>query len=697
MSEYLAPGVYIEERPGQRTIEGVATSTAGFVGMTERGPIEGPPVMVGSLGEFQRQFGAYLPITRDGEGNHHGYLPLAVKHFFDNGGRRAFIARVFKAKGDVASETRRLKLKTGVVARLRANAPKNVDTLYFSTLRGFSPAATLFRERGTSVVKLKSARLAMGEVKLSSPLTDDHRADTAFCELTALKDGAEIRAREPGVWGEGVRIQIRPMSGPASRLESITPAGDGEHSLKVASTATFYVGGAIEIATERGDDLQSLHYATVKKIVGDTLIIVTPSAALPKLDASAGPGNLRASVSLAEVEILVSWGTVVERFRGSWWYMNPEDATPFEMTPRQRDEFNATRSAWVALHQRSRLVALEGDGAWPAVAAVIPYDPAAPIDSHPTTDTGYPTALRPVSGSRGQPDLPPGDIEYIGNAAAPAGKRSGLAALGDEETIALVAAPGIVSASVQAALVSHAEKLKYRFAVLDGPKDANIGAIRQQRGAVDSSRAALYYPWVEVAHPLTGEPLHAPPSGIVLGVYGRNDGERGVHKAPANEIALGATDVVTRVLHEEQEVLNPEGINVIRDFRPENRGIRIWGARTLSSDPLWKYINVRRLFIYLERSISQGTQWAVFEPNNSDLWGRVRRGIEAFLEDEWRAGALSGAKAEEAFYVRCDRSTMSLQDIEDGRLVCEIGVAPSRPAEFVIFRVGQLTADARTA
>src|SRR5262249_40357761 len=153
------------------------------------------------------------------------------------------------------------------------------------------------------------------------------------------------------------------------------------------------------------------------------------------------------------------------------------------------------------------------------------------------------------------------------------------------------------------------------------------GQVRARRGLFDTSYAAIYHPWVELAHPLTGDRIEVPPSGSVLGIYGRSDGERGVHKAPANEIVRNAIDLVSIMTTGDQEILNPEGIDVIRDFRPHDRGIRVWGARTMSSDPEWKYVNVRRLFIFLEHSIDNGTQWVVFEPNNRDLWSRVRRTI----------------------------------------------------------------------
>jgi hypothetical protein len=276
------------------------------------------------------------------------------------------------------------------------------------------------------------------------------------------------------------------------------------------------------------------------------------------------------------------------------------------------------------------------------------------------------------------------------------------------EDIAIVAAPGAsglgdatLAAAVNAALVGHAETRRaYRIAVLDTPPDQEPSDVRSLKSAIDSSHAALYYPWVLAANPLAAidkaQPalLSLPPSGFVCGIYARTDIERGVWKAPANETITGALGLARDVRFGEQEVLNPLGINCLR-FLP-NRGYRVWGARTTSSDPEWIYVNVRRYFLYLEASIDQGTQWAVFEPNGERLWANVRATVSDFLLNEWVSGALLGETPEQAFFVRCDRSTMTQNDLDNGRLICLIGVAALKPAEFVIFRIGQKTADARS-
>ncbi len=287
-------------------------------------------------------------------------------------------------------------------------------------------------------------------------------------------------------------------------------------------------------------------------------------------------------------------------------------------------------------------------------------------------------------------------------------KATGLAALGELDDIAIVAAPdgGAMddldeSKAVGDALIVHAEQLRYRIAIVDAPPGSSMTEIRNFRGKFDTKYAALYHPWIEILDPTErpqqGAPprrLTLPPSGFVAGIYARTDILRGVYKAPANEVVNGLTKFEININKPRQDVLNPEGINALRFF--PGRGSRVWGARTMSSDPEWKYVNVRRLFIYLEHSIDKSTQWAVFEPNNERLWANIRSTIEDFLLVQWKSGALMGNKPEQAFFVRCDRTTMTQNDLDNGRLIVLIGVAPTYPAEFVIFRIGQWTADSQS-
>jgi hypothetical protein len=269
------------------------------------------------------------------------------------------------------------------------------------------------------------------------------------------------------------------------------------------------------------------------------------------------------------------------------------------------------------------------------------------------------------------------------------GERTGLAAFAEIDDIAIVCVPdearsdgtfGDLSGTVE----THCATMGDRFAVLQAPLDFDIDS---PTTPLSSSYAAFYLPWLDVRNPVTGVSTPVPPGGHVAGIYARSDAERGVHKAPANEPVRGIIGLDRTISKADQAGLNPLGINAIREF--PGRGIRVWGARTLADDPQWKYVNVRRLFLYLEESMDEGTQWAVFENNDERLWARFRQSLSNFLTTAWRDGALVGTTPEEAFYVTCDRSTMTQDDIDNGRLIAEVGVAPVKPAEFVVIRITQ--------
>jgi len=293
-----------------------------------------------------------------------------------------------------------------------------------------------------------------------------------------------------------------------------------------------------------------------------------------------------------------------------------------------------------------------------------------------------------------------GASDYIGDAA----DRTGFSGLEQVEEVTMVAVPDLMAAyeqgsvdletvkAVQLAVISHCELMGDRMAILDPPPQLSAQEAAKWRrieAGYDSKFAALYYPWIKVLDPVSGSNRFIPPSGHIAGVWARNDNERGVHKAPANEIIRGAVELETQLTRTEQELLNPIGVNAVRSF--PGRGVRVWGARTLSSDPAWRYVNVRRLFNYLEKSILTATQFAVFEPNDPALWGKLTRSISSFLIGEWRKGALFGRSADEAFFVKCDDETNPADVIDAGQVVCLIGVAPVKPAEFVVFQLSQFS------
>jgi uncharacterized protein len=321
---------------------------------------------------------------------------------------------------------------------------------------------------------------------------------------------------------------------------------------------------------------------------------------------------------------------------------------------------------------------------------------ATPVDRMPVPGT-YPLALASESAMPAErARLSTGLL--IGDAA----ERSGVNGLEVAEDATMVLFPDLMALfqsgridmegvqAVQQAMLDHAQNMSDRVAILDCPPDMNPQQIRDWRMKevnYDSKYGALYYPWIKVANPIGDGSIYVPPSGHMAGIWSRSDSTRGVHKAPANEVVAGAIGLQYQTTHNEQSILNPVGINVVRSF--PGRGIRVWGARTLSSDPSWRYLNVRRLFNYISESVLLGTQWAVFEPNNVDLWERIKRDIRAFLGRTWLDGALFGRTAGEAYYVKCDEENNPPETRDVGQLIVEVGIAPVKPAEFVIIRLSQ--------
>jgi len=326
--------------------------------------------------------------------------------------------------------------------------------------------------------------------------------------------------------------------------------------------------------------------------------------------------------------------------------------------------------------------------------------------ARPATGTSVALAAPPAPPAPAAPPAPPAvpsprlsAEDYVGDAA----ERTGFCGLEAVEEVTMVAVPDLISAyqagaldldtvkAVQLAQIAHCEKMG-RMAILDCPPGMNAQQVKEWRvdqAGYDSKDAVLYWPQIKVFDPATASNIFVPVSGHMAGVWARSDEERGVYKAPANEVIRGALAVETAITRNEQELLNPLGINAIRAF--PGRGIRVYGARTLSSDSVWRYVNIRRFYHFLSMSILLGTQWVVFEPNDDTLWARIRRTIAAFLIMQWRGGALFGLTPGEAFYVKCDRELNPPESIDAGNVVCEIGYAAVKPAEFVIFRLAQLS------
>lgn len=700
MPEYLSPGVFIEEIPARlKAIEGVSTSTAGFVGAAARGPVAGSPlpftpqvgdtqtgvlvppdtspVLVTSLAEFLRQFG---PLFTDPATN--GYLGHAVRAFFDNGGKRGYVSRV----AGVGAQRATVRVSKGTVLRLAKTARIGDQTIYLNSLHGVTnvgPAPnnelTFHRTIDGSAINLAHTILSYdtqaGSVFLGAALvaadvfpSGTLDADQVYVTLGGAAFGAggpEFHARSVGTWGANLRILIRSSDRPATPI--MVAAAMGDTVIQVRSTASFYRGAIVEV--DHGAPAQRSYHELVEILPGSSL----------RLDSALGAAATTVGFArVAEIDVIVADTSsgVFETFKGLSW--NPNNDSEI-----RRRHYSS------AINTRSRLVYVQppGFGGLVGVESIS-------IADQPITYRG--TTMSPPLATSGSDGAALVDADFVGIDNGP-GTRTGIQSLQDADDIRIIAVPGVTTPTVQNELITQAERMRYRFAVLDGVRDpadpSPVNDILSHRNNYDSSYAAYYTPWPAIT--VGDEQVFLPASGYVMGIYARTDNDRGVWKAPANEVVRGITSLRLYLTTGEQEILNPRGVNAIRRF--EGRGIRVWGARTLSSDPEFRYVNVRRFLIFMEASIDRGTQWVVFEPNSPETWSRVVDSVTAFLHTQWRAGALFGRKPEDAFYVRCDETTMTVDDVQNGRLICDIGVAIVRPAEFVIFRIEQITGFGKTS
>ncbi|MBQ9383594.1 MAG: phage tail sheath family protein [Ruminiclostridium sp.] len=567
MAEYLSPGVYVEEfESGGKPMEGVGTSTAGFIGLAEKGPVGGVPQLVTNFADFRRTYGGFLSENEFGE---YRFLAYAVEHFFVNGGTRAFIVRV---------------------------APESA----------------------------KNAKAEIGDLEFS--------------------------AKNPGLWGDSISLRITPAS--KAKTQAFEAAGDRKYRVK---NGAGFVPGDI-VAFIDGDTVE---YNKVEKNQ-DNVITFEKEFSADITDTNLLPSKV---ITTCELSLEVRYDDTTETY----------DNVSFNI---ESPNYISKKTA------KSELITVDYTGKNPIGSL---------FESLTDDEEAEFVTVEFTGGSNGAAsDITAGD--FIGTDGG-AGKRTGIQSFLDNDVVSIMAVPGITDPNVQLTLVAHCENLASRFAVLDVPKDAKkVDEIIAHRDIFSSSYAALYHPWLQVFDPLDKKNIAIPPSGSVIGIFARSDNTRGVHKAPANEVVRACVGLDSRFNKGEQDILNPKGVNLIRAF--PGQGIRVWGARTVSSDPSWKYINVRRLFIFIEETIKANTNWAVFEPNDEALWTRVQRTISVFLTGMWRNGSLAGSTADEAFFVNIGRSTMSQDDIDNGRLVCVIGVAPVKPAEFVIFRITQHTSTA---
>jgi uncharacterized protein len=715
MPEYLAPGVYLEEVSYRaKSIEGVSTTTTGFVGPTRFGPITGAPELVTSLMEFEATFGDGQPLAFGGSlmTNH---VWQAARAFFEQGGKRLYVRRVHRGAGGTASAPLGAitfaarhpgaagQVRVAITLQLGANILTKVGGEL--SAGGLQPGDIVVVRSSANAAGLYRAVLAAdGSWSFVDDWTDPANPDTVT--IASLTDGhAEVRILTAA-------LDIGPLTGhvpsfAASGL-AVSPA-----SKRPSLTAMLAAGAAGPAPAMIADPPAPIPWKTLfealasgaaaGEIAAATIDLAAKQAAAARAgltdetaDKNARDAAQTASDNAAQAAEIAQQDAAA----------NPGDTAKQEAAAAAQADaaakLNALHGAqakvegWAAVDAaNARLAAANAAGA--STAAAVTWLTGALTDpAHAVT--AWPLWVDLQGGNDGsRPTL----AEYEGSDDP--GAKHGLLAFEDIDDISIVACPGVTDGylagegdeadAILQALISHAERMRYRIAVLDSGPGMTLSEVQEMRGRMDSNYAALYYPWVTVLDPITGDELDLPPSGFMAGIYARNDINRAVWKAPANEVVTGALRFERPINKAEQEVLNPRGINCLRFF--EGRGNRVWGARTISSDPEWKYVNLRRYFAYLERSIDVGTQWAVFEPNGERLWANVRQTISDFLLNEFQMGALLGTKPENAFFVKCDRSTMTQNDLDNGRLVCLIGVAALRPAEFVIFRIGQWTADAK--
>jgi len=657
MPEYLAPGVYVEETSFRsKSLEGVSTSTAGFVGPSRYGPVSGEPELITSFLDFQRIFGGLDDLELDGA-RQRNFLAHAVRAFFEEGGKRLFVSRVFGFASDPQDVSGVWTKHYG-----RIDSGSVSPDLGSVVLHARFPGAA-GNMRVTFTMKVGANALTAGTTGGSPSLTRVGSFDTVHVATPIVVNGRVTGWTPPGgtdglfvaVWDAANDRWLLAGNGPDVPLASLAA---GSHVRPVSLT--------VEVARPKvgGTGFESA------ELLGEFAFDSRSSAALTDTFAR---------------QPLTRYGFLTVPFAIE---------VPTEMTIDDTETDEQARSEKTLDFMRELL----GYG----VTATLLRGQDVRADER--------RAVYTLDG--GDDGELPGDEEYAGiedmsqftdYIADPLLlPKNGLLAFEGVEDISIVAAPGYTYGyqdsgdafdrvfGIQNAVINHCEKMRYRVAVLDTPSNFLPTQALNYRNLRSSDYAALYYPWVTVANPLGEGRIDLPPSGFIAGIYARNDIEHAVFKAPANEVVRSAIDFQIRLNKAHQELLNPQGVNCLRYFA--GRGFLVWGARTISDDPEWKYVPVRRYFAYLERTIDRGTQWVVFESNGPQLWDNVRRTVEDFLFNEWKTGALLGDKPEEAYFVRCDRSTMTQNDLDNGRLICLIGVAVVKPAEFVIFRIGQWTA-----
>jgi uncharacterized protein len=630
MPTYATPGVIIEEVTGPGVIAGVGTSTGGFIGAALEGPV-GQPKRVTSWEDFLEIYGRQGAQGVDVYPTAPiGYLPHAVQGFFDNGGRIAWIVRAGTAK----HAFRNLPPRSGGGASLRlealeASAAGNDISVEVDDAK---LADGLEVARPTATITDARAR----RIVVTTAAADFRVGDTITRDNTNERQVIErIQYATNEIFLEGDLIGT--YTDGTLRIADLQA---GQRSFRLADSTGLRPGAV----------------ATLRKGTGtpETVSVGSVSDDFVTLDRGLSTGY---AITGAAIKVTSSEFDLTIRRPG----FPDETFTGLSLNPRHPGYY---ARAITSQHVR----------------AVAP----------PTPPTAPPPGDMPIQ--RGPDDLELGaddDRAQIG----PAEIERAVDAFDEIDDVNVLSLTDVQDADTQTLLIDHCVRKGDRFAVLHTASGLDVEGALAHRAEVESERgfAALYYPWIAVRDPLdrSGGLMLVPPSGHVAGVFARVDTARGVHKAPANEIVRGALALERALSDPQQELLNPEGVNAIRVFPGQARPV-IWGARTTVAPDVtdWVYVNVRRLLLYIEESIQEALRWAVFETNDLALWQKLKRTITAFLTGVWRDGALFGATAEEAFEVRIDEALNRPASRALGRLFVEIKVAPVRPAEFIVVRIG---------
>jgi phage tail sheath protein FI len=781
--EYLAPGVYVEETSFRsKSIEGVSTSTSAFAGPARKGPIGGKPVFVTSFAEFERIYGGFANL-----GIGINYLAHGVRAYFDNGGSRLYISRVYSPKPNEASAASSLLSPAGQPNRgvsFKARFPGTGLNGSIQVALTSSPATKAALERAPVGTFIRTgagdiAAPAILEGGLAPYFVEDNSRLTllvapgnADASITFSGKSAEIKGQDNLAANIDILAADAALTTIVGGVRQVVtfPVGNTTPGAIVDIINTTLRGGyaridagKLVIGCDRRGRSSSISVEPNAKLgitaalqadnanqaamLSDLNAVSIPeinlllSGANIKVRASASPaGRLQlSSIDSGEtVGITVQAAGTAARALGlptAVAAKGKKGSTPGFYLKRGNDFVNAQNVALNMAELDPKLPPNSGVEilalaitAEDAEGLVTAYEGIAVGAEHPRylgniltqkptrrsdeLSAPYYAEIAPnttafelfevLASAGGQRVMVQGGSD--GNEPSAIHYKAAISAFEDYEDISIVATPGGSSytdaQAIMLELIGHTDvPRRYRVAVVDTPRDLSPDQARELRGKADSTRAAMYFPWVVISNPLfrpgadnQARELTVPPSGFIAGIYARNDIERSVAKAPANEIVRGALRFESDINFATQEVLNPLGINCLRALT--GRGYRVWGARTMSSDPEWKYVNVRRYFHFLEASIDRGTQWSVFENNGERLWENIRETVEGFLYNEWISGNLLGESPEQAYFVRCDRTTMTQNDLDNGRLICLIGVAALKPAEFVIFRIGQKTVDA---